>query len=175
RNETRLGLHVPEVLPWHIAFFRVFFAAVILVPLLRRSDIRWRPAMLFTALSFAAMNGLFSLAMSLGKTSDAIMLQNTSPMWMFLACITVLGEPADRRSLVAVLIGLLGVGIIVWGGWRGDQLDIVLLALGAGFAYAMVLLGLRVMRDESPRWLTVLNLGTAALVLIPVLWFFPIP
>ena len=96
-------------------------------------------------------------------------------MWMFLACVTVLREPVDRRSLVAVLIGLLGVAVIVWGGWKGGQLDVVLLALGAGFAYAMVLLGLRVMRDESPRWLTVLNHLTAALVLIPVLWIFPIP
>jgi drug/metabolite transporter (DMT)-like permease len=175
RSKTPLGLHVPEVLPWHIAFFRVFFAGAVLVPLVKRRDVTWRPAMLFTALWFAAMNVMFTLAMSLGKTSDAIMLQNTAPMWMFLACVTVLGEPADRRSLVAVLIGLLGVGVIVWGGWKGEQLHIVLLALGSGFAYAMVMLGLRVMRDESPRWVTVWNHLTAALVLVPVLWIFPIP
>ena len=44
RSETRLGLHVPEVLPWHIAFFRVFFAGAVLVPLLKRRDVAWRPA-----------------------------------------------------------------------------------------------------------------------------------
>jgi DME family drug/metabolite transporter len=175
RNETAFGLNVPPVSPWHIAFFRVFFAGMLLAPLLKRRDVTWRPAMLFTALAFALMNGLYSLAMSEGKTSDAIMLQNTSPMWMFLTCVLVLGEPADRRSLVAILIGIIGVFVIVWGGWKDGQIDIVLLALGSGFAYAMVLLGLRVLRDRSPRWLTVLNHLTAALVLIPVLWKLPIP
>src|SRR5437870_523326 len=108
RSETRFGLHDPEVFSLHISFFRVFFAGIVLVPLLRRRHVRWHPALLFTAIAFAVMNYLYSRAMSEGKTSDAIMLQYTAPMWMFLACVTVLGERTDRRSLVAVLIGTLG-------------------------------------------------------------------
>ena len=174
RNETRFGLNVPVVSPWHIAFFRVFFAGMLLAPLVKRKQAKFRPAMLFTAIAFALMNGLYSLAMSEGKTSDAIMLQNTSPMWLFLATVLVLGEPADRRSLVAILIGILGVAVIVWGGWQAGQMDIVLLALGSGFAYAMVLLGLR-----HARRIAVLDDGGEPpgrpLVLVPVLWKLPLP
>jgi drug/metabolite transporter (DMT)-like permease len=175
RSKTWLGLDEPEVLSYHIAFFRVFFAGIVLVPLLKRRDLRFRPAMLFTAIAFALMNYLYSRAMSEGKTSDAIMLQYTAPMWMFLACVLVLGEPADRRSLVAVSIGTFGVSVIIFGGWQGERLYLVLLGLGSGFAYAMVMLGLRWLRNESSLWVTVLNHLAAAAVLIGVLWRYPIP
>src|SRR5436309_12415356 len=71
RNPTRLGLHVPEVLTWHIAFYRIFFAGMLLVPTLRRRDVTWRPAMVWTAGAFALMNGLLMTAMARGRTSDA--------------------------------------------------------------------------------------------------------
>lgn len=175
RNDTGLGLNIPEVKTWHIAFYRVFFAGLALVPTLRRRDLTFRPAMIFTAVSFAVMNGLLMRAMSLGKTADAILLQYTAPMWTFLAGVVWFGEPADRRSLLSVLIALVGVGSIVVGGWSGDQLGIVLLALGSGTAYALVLVGLKTLRDASPAWLTVLNHLTAAFVLLPVVFMIDRP
>jgi drug/metabolite transporter (DMT)-like permease len=175
RNETILGLNVPEVSPWHIAFFRVFFAGLILVPTLRPGHVSWRPAMLLTALSFAVMNGLLMWSMSKGKTSTAILLQYTAPMWLYLMSITFLRETPDRRSLASVLIGLLGIGLIIWDGWHNDQTAIVLMALGSGVAYALIVLGLRILRHESPRWLTIVNHLTAALAVLPVLLLLGIP
>src|SRR5439155_15098444 len=113
RHPTRLGLHQPEVLTWHIAFYRIFFAGVVLVPTLRRPDITWRPAMFLMTLAFAAMNLLLMTAMAQGKTSDAILLQYTAPMWLYLFSVSWLGEPADRRGFASVLIGLLGIVAIV--------------------------------------------------------------
>ena len=131
--------------------------------------------MIFTALSFAVMSGLFVTAMTYDKAANAILLQYTAPMWMYLACVLFLKEPADKAGFVAVLIGLAGVGFIVADGWQADKLDIVAVALGSGVTYAAVLIGLRVMRDHAPRWLTTVNLTTTALFLLPFACVKPLP
>ena len=71
--------------------------------------------MLAMGISFAVMNALFVSAMALGKAANAILLQYTAPMWMYLASVWCLGEPADRRSSVTLAIGLAGIGLIIYG------------------------------------------------------------
>src|SRR5262245_27600017 len=60
---TFLHLDEPHLTGRQIAFARVLFAGLGLAPLLRRNDLAFRPAMLGTALTFAAMNVLFVSAM----------------------------------------------------------------------------------------------------------------
>src|SRR5437899_1748953 len=55
-KDTLLGLNDPPVAPLLIACLRVFFAAGVLAPTLRRRDISFRPAMLAMIACFAAMN-----------------------------------------------------------------------------------------------------------------------
>jgi drug/metabolite transporter, DME family len=165
----------PDVTPLQIAFYRVFFAALVLVPTLRPADLEWRPLMLPMALCFAAMNALFVTALAEGTAANAIFLQYTAPMWMYLASIFWLGEPADRRSTIALCIGLSGVAVIVVGGWDGGQLSTIVIALGSGATYAGVLIFLRLLRQVSPRWLTVWNHLCGALVLLPLIWTEPLP
>jgi drug/metabolite transporter (DMT)-like permease len=175
RENTALGLNEPAIGPLSIAFWRVLFAAAVLLPLVRRRDLSFRPALWLTGLSFAAMNALFVSAMALGSAANAILLQYTAPMWMYLICVWVLREPADRRGAVALVIGLVGMAVIVWGGWAGEQLPVVALALGSGMAYAGLMIGLRVQRNASPRWLTAFNHLFSALVLVPFVWRMPLP
>jgi drug/metabolite transporter, DME family len=165
----------PPVEPLQIAFYRVFFAGLVLMPMLRPADLGWRPAMLAMALCFAAMNGLFVTALVEGTTANAILLQYSAPMWMYLASIWWLGEPADRRSSIALGIGLAGIAVIVVGGWDGGELKTIFLALASGVAYAGVLIFLRLLRHLSSRWLTVWNHLLGALVLLPFLWRQPVP
>src|SRR5262249_27489824 len=86
-----------------------------------------------------------------------------------------LGERADRRSSIALAVGLLGIVVIVGGGWQSEQLPIIALALGSGVAYAGVLLFLRVLRDASSHWLTgLMHLGRAVAVQ-PWVWTMTSP
>ena len=164
-----------EVSALQIAFYRVLFAGLVLAPGLRRADLAFRPAMLIMALSFAAMNALFVSAMALGTAANAILLQYTAPMWMYLASIWWLGERPERRSSIALLIGMLGIAVIIVGGWDGGQLLTIVIALGSGVTYAAVLLFLRLLRGLSPLWLTVWNHLLGALVLLPLIWNEPFP
>src|SRR5262249_28871829 len=152
------------------------FAGLVLLPTLRRGDLSWRPLMLVMMTSFAIMNATFVTALALGPAANAIVLQYTAPMWMYLASIWWLGEPADGRSSTALGVGLVGIGIIfIGGGQEEGQLPIVGLALVSGLGYAGVLLCLRVLREASPRWLTVLNHLCAGVVLLPFIYALAAP
>ncbi|HEX4590708.1 MAG TPA: DMT family transporter [Gemmataceae bacterium] len=166
-HPTPLGLHEPPLDAAQIAFYRVLFAGLVLVPTLRRVDLGFRPAMIGMVLTFAAMNALFIRALTLGTAANAIFLQYTAPLWVYLAGIWWLGEKPDRRSTVGVAAGMAGVAVILSAGWTGERLDVIGYALGSGVAYAGVLLWLRVLRGDSPRWLTVLNHLGSALILYP--------
>jgi drug/metabolite transporter (DMT)-like permease len=165
----------PDVEPMQVAFYRVFFGGMVLALTLRKSNFTFRPLMLPMVLCFAAMNGLFITALAEGTAANAILLQYTAPMWMYLASIFWLGETADRRSTIALAIGMVGIGVILVGGWEGGQLRTILIALGSGVTYAGVLIFLRILRNVSPRWLTVWNQLLGALILLPFIWGEPLP
>jgi DME family drug/metabolite transporter len=165
----------PPIATVQIACFRVFFAGLLLVPLLRRADLSFRPLMLGSAACFAVMNLLFVTAIAEGTAANAILLQYTAPMWMYLVSVFCLGEPADRRGTIALAIGMTGIAVIVAGGWKDDQLLTILIALGSGVTYAGVLIFLRLMRGQSSRWLTVWNHLCGAAVVMPLLIGQPVP
>jgi drug/metabolite transporter (DMT)-like permease len=170
REDTGLGLNLPQLHPLQIAAGRVLCAGAVLLVMVRRRDVSFRPMMAVTALSFAAMNASYVSAVSLGKAANAVLLQYTAPMWMYVASIWLLGEKADRRGGLALALGLLGVAVLVYGGWQEAQVAVVLLALASGVTYAGVLLGLRVLRGSSATWVTALNFWVSGLVLVPFVW-----
>jgi drug/metabolite transporter (DMT)-like permease len=170
QKPTPLELHEPQLSALQIAFFRALFAGLFLVPLLRRRDIRFRPLMPVMVGLFAAMNALFISAIALGTSANAILLQNTAPLFVYVFSVLVLGEPADRRSLYALIIGMAGIGVIIAGGKFGERFDVTLMGLGSGLTYAGIILCLRHLRNESSQWLVVQNhLGSAFCLGVAVL------
>jgi drug/metabolite transporter (DMT)-like permease len=67
-------------------------------------------------------------------------------------------------------------GAVLQSGWASGELGILGLGLASGITYAGIVIFLRVLRNESSRWLTVLNhLGGALIVggvwmLLPLVW-----
>jgi drug/metabolite transporter (DMT)-like permease len=170
-HDTPLRLGPEPVGGLAIAFYRVFFAGLVLVPTLRRADVSFRPLLPAMVACFAAMNVTFVLALAGGKSSNAILLQYSAPLWLYLAGVWWLGEPASRRGLVSVLLGLSGVGAIFLGGGDDGGLPVLGLGLASGFFYAGVILFLRVLRGASSSWLTVLNHLGAAVAVAPLLLY----
>src|SRR5262249_38805523 len=117
---TALGLHEPPLepfvvgsyrLPVQIGFYRVLFARLVLLTTLRPRELGVRRVMVVMAGSFAVMNILYISAQALGPAANAVLLQYTAPMWMYLASVWWLGEPADRRGAVTLVLGLAGVAV----------------------------------------------------------------
>src|SRR5262249_53084269 len=106
-------------------------------------------------------------AQALGTAANAILLQNSASLWMYLASIFWLREVPSRRGTISLFVGLAGIGIIIGGGWNEGELPVIGIALASGLCYAGVLLGLRLLRDVPSNWLTVCNHLVAGLVLVP--------
>jgi drug/metabolite transporter (DMT)-like permease len=129
-------------------------------------------------LFFGVMTGLYLSALGLGQAANAILLQNTAPVWVYLVGVYLLGDPPDQRTLRAILFAMIGAAVILFGNWprglapdeQARQGTILLMAAGSGMSYAGVILLLRWLRTESPAWLTVLNMfGSGGLILLFVI------
>jgi DME family drug/metabolite transporter len=171
-------LHQPDLTPLQVACYRGLFGGLAMLCFVRRADFRFRPAMMGMVAIFAVMSGLYMSALALGPAANAILLQNTAPIWVYLFAVIVLKERAERRGWQAVLLGGLGALVIVGGNWPRDlpadeeraQVYILLMGIGSGLTYAGVMIFLRILRTESAAWLTALNLvGSAAAIALYVL------
>lgn len=168
-----LELNEPALTPLQIAFLRAVFAGLVLFPLVPFRQIGFRPLMPAMIVCFAAMNALFISAIALGSAANAILLQNTAPFFVVAISFFVFRERVDRRSLIAIIIGLIGMAIIVGGDGKllnGERIDVALMGLGSGITYAFIILCLRALRDQPSAWLISQNhLGSAICLCTAVL------
>ncbi len=161
-----------------LAFWRAIFAVACLAPLVRR--VQWDVRMIPMALSFWLMNCTFLPSMTFTTAANAVWLQNTAPLWVFLSSMWLYREPFDRRNLIPLISGLAGAGVILacealfvvsdsslWG---------VVLGTLSGMFYAFVVVSLRRLHAFDAAWLIVVNQSTSALLLSPyVLTHCPLP
>jgi drug/metabolite transporter (DMT)-like permease len=158
-----------EIRGVQIAFWRAFFAAILILPFVRRRS--WRLAMLPMAISFGAMSGLYLTAMSLTTAANAIWLQNTAPWWVFLIGVVWLREPVRRRDLVPLVCCVIGVSTILSFELRGGVEWGALCGLASAIGYAAVVLFLRSLRTEDAAWLVVINQIGTVTVLLPIVLY----
>jgi DME family drug/metabolite transporter len=180
KPDAWLGLGDPPVDGVHIAFYRCFFAGLLLAPAVPRSRLRWQPMLLGMMICFATMNAMFVFALTLGTAASALILQYTAPLWLVLAAWRG-GTKPGRLETLSLCVAMVGIGIIIQDGVAealiagGTRLWVVLLGLGSGVTFAGVLLCLKYLQDQDAIWLTVLNQGAAALLVLPFLWLRPQP
>jgi|SRR5579883_751828 len=170
REPLGVGLHEPPLTPLQIAFYRGLFGGLVMLALVKRTEITFRPGMFGMVVAFTVMSSLYLSALGLGPAANAIFLQNTAPLWVFVFVVVLFRERGDRRGWETVLLGTVGAIVIVAGNWprnlpideQKTQILILLMGMGSGIVYAIVVLFLRMLCDNSPAWLVALNLlGTA--------------
>ncbi|MDA1054112.1 MAG: DMT family transporter [Planctomycetota bacterium] len=148
-----------------LAFWRTSFASMILFPLVRRP--RWTVKLVPTTLIFAAMSVSYLTAMTKTSAANAIWLQNTAPVWIFLVGVLVLGDFVHRRDWWLLGFALAGVGLILSFELRGQAIGGTLYGLLGGLTYAGVVISLRWLRDEDSAWLVAMNHLVTGVVLLP--------
>jgi drug/metabolite transporter (DMT)-like permease len=172
REPLGLGLHTPTLDPLQIAFYRGLFGGLVMLAMVRRAEITFRPAMIGMVVAFAVMSGVYLSALD-GPAANAIFLQNTAPVWVFVFAVLLMRERGDSRGWVSVLLAAAGAAVIVGGNWprevapeeHAKQTRQLLLGLSSGVVYAIVVVFLRVLRDHSSAWLVALNLLGSAVAL----------
>jgi len=129
-----------------LIFFRSLFGFLPLIPLIRREGgwrgLRTRRPWLHLLRAFMVLValGTFFVGIQLVPLAEALTLAFTSPLFMTLLAIPVLGERVGWHRLGAVIVGFGGVLVIVRPGAEAFQPEaLVLVVSGFTFAFSSVL------------------------------------
>lgn len=149
-----------------ISTLRGLFAALVLLPLVRRRPSGDLRVMLSSIVLYTGVVGLFVWSTKLTSAANAIILQYTAPAFVFLIQLALLRRsppPAERFTLAG---GMVGIAIIYAGTSAGDFLGVSLAVL-SGFLFAAWIVVLGNASDVDPVAMTVANNLGAAILLAP--------
>jgi drug/metabolite transporter (DMT)-like permease len=167
-----------------LVFFRNFFALLpVLFLLCRARSLRG----LATRRPFAHLRrsviglislGAFFYAYAHMPIADVTAIAFTAPLFVTALSVPLLGEAVGLRRWSAVIVGFAGVLVMLRPG--GDGFDsVTLIALGAAFLYALVMIYVREMsHTESPTAIVFYYLVSSSVlvaVALPFFWVSPDP
>ena len=96
-------------------------------------------AMLAVSVSTAVASASFIVALNYTTVARVLFLQAASPMIAALLAWLTLGEPVSRRSWIAMVIALAGVGVMVGApGPGGVWIDLLTVLIPTSFAVSLV-------------------------------------
>lgn len=150
-----------------LAFWRAFFASLILIPFVRRP--RWSWKLIPMVLLFAAMNLTFLSSMTLGDPADTIWLQYTSPVWVFMVSVFWFKERAFARDWLMLTVVCIGLGIILLADFEKRDSGSLSYGLLSGLFFAGVVLSVRQLKHHDSAWLIALNHVVTASLLAPMI------
>jgi drug/metabolite transporter (DMT)-like permease len=150
---------------WQIAGGRSLVAGIFLFLAVR--DARCRPTVriLLVALAYSVTVVLFVVATKLTTAANAIFIQDTAPLWVLLLSPWLLGEVPTKGELLAVPIFGVGLGLFFMDELAPGHAAGNVTALVSGIAFALAIIGLRVLRREGPAALVWGNFIAAAATL----------
>ncbi|HVR28200.1 MAG TPA: DMT family transporter [Thermoanaerobaculia bacterium] len=133
---------------WQVASLRSGVGAMTLLLLLPGARRRVNPRIVVTAIALASTLLLFVHANKLTTAANTIFLQSTAPLWILVLAPRLLGERPRRADVIYTALLALGavaffVGIQEPFSTAPDPRTGNLLALVAGFTWALALMGLR--------------------------------
>ncbi|MCA9135602.1 MAG: EamA family transporter [Planctomycetales bacterium] len=157
----------PESRGLQIAFFRSFFAMIILAPMIRRPQFRW--PMIPMTICFAVMVWSFMTAMVYVPAANVIWLQYLSPAWVMLGAVTILKDRIQLADVRMFVFCIAGVALIIVMELRGGgNLYATALAILSGITMAGVVLAIRQMADVDSTWLITTNHAATVIILLPL-------
>lgn len=151
--------------PLTITFYRSLFASLVFAPFVRRQDWRLNGPVLVSVLSYTAAISAFVSANKLTTAANAIVLQYTAPIFVFLFSRLVLGEKISPLNAFALAAGMCGVAVISFDSAGQPEMAGVLLALLSGVLFAVFMINLPRTKSVPPVYLTWINNLVCALVL----------
>ena len=184
-----IGLFVKQMklngsTPVITSFLRVFFAALIMLPLClvkggRCSLHIGKKALMFCVVLGVVCHGvyniLYSLAVTLTGVSISAVLLNIAPVFTLLFSALLFSEHITGRKILAIIVNIFGCILAVTNG----KLDVasfsvigILFGIGAGLCYAMTAIFGRFAAEQADPFVMSLYSYLAAAVLL-FLWARP--
>lgn len=159
---------------WQIASGRSLVAGLFLLALVPEARRRPTLRVLLVSVAYAFTVVLFVVATKLTTAANAIFIQDTAPLWVLLLSPWLLSERPTRGELLAIPVYGLGLGLFFLDDLSAGQLQGNLVALASGVAFALSIIGLRLVRHDGPPALVYGNL-VAAVAALPLALAGPAP
>lgn len=154
--------------PLTIVFYRSLFASLFFAFFVRRSIAVPRVALLVSALAYTAAISAFVSANKITTAANAIALQYTAPMFVFMIVHLLFGEKITGASWISLVLGMLGIAVICAGSAGQPDAAGVMIALLSGLLFSIYMVSLRFLKELNPGTLTFLNNLVCCLILLPL-------
>ena len=154
--------------PLTIVFYRSLFASLFFAFFVRRSIAVPRVALLVSALAYTAAISAFVSANKITTAANAIALQYTAPMFVFMIVHFLFGEKITGASWISLMLGMLGIAVICVGSAGQPDAAGVMIALLSGLLFSIYMVSLRFLKEFNPGTLTFLNNLVCCLILLPL-------
>jgi drug/metabolite transporter (DMT)-like permease len=155
-----------------ITFYRCFFAALFLVPLVRFRNAPRPFDLAVGVVFFAALLWLFVSATKETTAANAIFLQYTAPFYVIALSPLLLRERLRGVDLAALAVCLGGVAVLFGGNAGGGDVKGMLMGLGSGIFFGLFMIWLRRMKYADSVLVTCLHSAAVAVIfaLVPGVW-----
>jgi drug/metabolite transporter (DMT)-like permease len=140
----------------------------VFLPFVRRADGCFNGAVILSVATYTAAISAFVSANKFTSAANAIVLQYTAPIFVFLFSWLVLREKVARLNLGALAVAMIGIAIISGDSAGQPEMAGVLLALLSGLLFAAYMINLQRMASIGAVFLTWVNNISCALLLF---WF----
>ena len=154
--------------PLTIVFYRSLSASLFFAFFVRRSITAPRVALLVSAIAYTAAISAFVSANKITTAANAIALQYTAPMFVFMIVHYLFGEKITGASWIALALGMLGIAVICAGSAGQPDAAGVMVALLSGLLFSIYMVSLRFLKEFNPGTLTFLNNLVCCLILLPL-------
>jgi drug/metabolite transporter (DMT)-like permease len=144
---------------------RSLVAGLFLLAVVPEARRRPRRRMALAAGAYAATVILFVLANKLTTAANAIFIQDTAPLWVLFLSIWLLHERPRRGDLLAIPVYGVGLALFFFDELSAGQRIGNLIALASGLTFALLVVGMRLAREDAKAALVLGNLLAAALTL----------
>ena len=137
--------------PLTIVFYRSLFASLFFVFFVRKSIAVPKMALLVSMLAYTAAISAFVSANKITTAANAIALQYTAPMFVFVIVHFLFGEKITGTSWISLGLGMLGIGVICAGSAGQPDAAGVMIALLSGLLFSIYMVSLRFLKEFNPR------------------------
>jgi len=158
-----------ELEPLTIVFYRSLFAALFFLFFVRKTGWAIGVPLGVSTASYTAAVSIFVMANKLTTAANAIVLQYTAPIFVFLFSRLWLREPVAKRDALTLAMGMAGIGTIFAGSAGQPDAAGVIAATFSGFLFSVYMLNLRFVQGTAPGNLTFANNLVCALALLPLM------
>jgi drug/metabolite transporter, DME family len=153
--------------PLTIVFYRSLFASLFFAFFVRKSVAVPKVALLVSAVAYTAAISAFVAANKITTAANAIALQYTAPIFVFVIVHILFGEKITGVSWISLVLGMLGIAVIGIGSAGQPDAAGVMIALLSGLLFAIYMVSLRFLKEFNPGTLTFLNNLVCCLILLP--------